>query len=67
MTAARGSASDAVFANDLARFNVMLNDLDAVVTFPDGFVGIDPTKAPAELLEAYCHLVSYGYANGLLT
>jgi len=67
VSATRGSASDAVFANDLARFNVMLNDLDAVVTEPDGFRWIDRTKAPAELLEAYCRLVSYGYANGLLT
>jgi len=60
-------ATQRVFDADLARFNATLNDLDAVVTEPDGFRWIDRTKAPAELLEAYCRLVSYGYANGLLT
>ena len=59
-------ASRSVFNADLARFDATFNDLDAVVTEPDGFRWIDPTKAPAELVNSYLSLVSYGYANGLL-
>ena len=66
MSSARGSASDAVFANDLARFNAVFNGVDAVVTEPDGFTWIDPTRVPAELLDSYAALQSYGYANGLM-
>ena len=60
-------ATQRVFDADLARFNATLNDLDAVVTEPDGFRWIDYTKAPAELIDAYFDLIGYGYANGLLT
>jgi len=66
VSAARGSASDAVFANDLARFDALFHDADAVVVEPDGFTWIDPTKVSAALLDTYCNLLSYGYANGLM-
>ena len=61
------SSSDAVFANDLARFDAMFNDMDAVVTEPDGFKWVDPAKVPAEFMDAYASLVSYGYASGSLS
>jgi hypothetical protein len=51
---------------DLARLNAEFHRLGAVVTYDDGFVGIDPDKAPADLLRLYAAITSYGYANGLL-
>ena len=54
------------FEADMARFDKMFTDADAIVIEPDGFKWIDPTKVPAELLDIYCNLLSYGYANGLI-
>lgn len=54
------------FTADLARMNTKFEALGAVQAYDDGFMAIDPTKAPAALLSAYQGLVSYGYANGLL-
>ncbi len=55
-----------VFDADLDRMNARFEALGAIVTFDDGFQGIDPTKAPAALVSAYSGLLQYGYANGLI-
>jgi hypothetical protein len=60
------SASHRVFQADLDRFNKMFDELDAFVFEDDKIVGIDPEKAPADVLGAYQRLTSYGYANGLV-
>jgi hypothetical protein len=53
-------------AADLDRVGAQLEALGAVITFDDGFQGIDPTKAPVALVGAYSRLMQYGYANGLI-
>jgi hypothetical protein len=55
-----------VFNADLTKMNAAFEALDALVTYEDGFVAIDETKAPAHMLSAYRLLISYGYANGLI-
>ena len=59
-------ALQSAFDADLARLNAKLEELGAVVTAPDGWCGIDPSKVPADLLRQYGGLTSYGYANGLI-
>jgi hypothetical protein len=58
--------SQEVFDTDRARLEAAIAKLGAVVTFDDGTQGIDPTIAPASLIDTYSNLLSYGYANGLL-
>jgi hypothetical protein len=55
------------FYADLERINATLHSLDAVVTDADGFVSVDESKVPAEVLRSYRFLAKYGAANGLLT
>ena len=59
------TASRRVFQADLNRFNDMFEELDAFVIEDGKIVGIDPERAPADVLGAYQRLTSYGYANGL--
>lgn len=58
--------TQAVFDADLDRMNAKIEEFGAVITFDDGFQGIDETKVPAGLLSAYSGLLSYGYANSLI-
>ena len=60
------SASRRVFQADLDRFNDMFGELDAFIIDEGVIVGIDPEKAPGDVLGAYQRLTSYGYSNGLL-
>lgn len=55
-----------IFNADLARFDKLFTDADALVTYDDGFVGIDQTKVPASALRSYNLLIQFGYANGLI-
>lgn len=61
-----GTASEKVFDADMARFDKAFRAADALVTYSDGFIGIDETKVPADLIRSYQRLVCYGYATGLL-
>ena len=54
------------FEADMARFNKLFIAADAIVIEPDGHKWIDPTKVSGELIDVYCNLLSYGYANGLI-
>lgn len=54
------------FAADVARFDKMFTDADAIRTESDGFQWIDPTKVPAAAVAAYNRLMSFGFANGLV-
>jgi len=60
------TASQAVFDADHRRLNAAIEECGAVVTYPDGFVGIDADRCPPYLLSAYQMLMQYGFANGLL-
>lgn len=61
-----GTPLQAVFDRDLERFNGWFHAAGAVVTHDDGTRGIDPAKAPADLVRAYRKLICFGAANGLL-
>lgn len=71
-TATRPTASQRVFDADLARFDAMFQEADAIRsgTDPDGtvFHYIDPAFAAANgrTVGAYRGLLTYGYANGLM-
>ena len=54
------------FEADMARFDKMFADANAIMTTDDGFAYIDQSKFPADIIDTYWNLVSYGYANGLL-
>ena len=54
------------FAADLAKINAKIVALDGVRAEPDGFTWVDPARVPAELMDVYKNLLSYGYANGLI-
>jgi len=68
----RLTASQRVFDADLARFDAMFQEADAVRsgTDPDGtvFHFIDPAFAAANVstVRAYKGLLAYGYATGLM-
>jgi hypothetical protein len=55
---------DERFRIDLARINATLVELNAVKRTADGFAHVDVDKVPPELMTAYSHLVSLGYAGG---
>lgn len=54
------------FDRDLEKLNRWLRDRGALIECEDGFVGIDESKAPESLINAYSRLLQFGYANGLL-
>ena len=63
------TASQRVFDADLARFDKMFREADAICEGFDGvehFTYIDTTKVPAATVSAYNRLASYGFANGLM-
>lgn len=60
------TSQQAAFDADLTKINATIEGLGALVTYADGFVGIDPTKVPDALLRAYRGLLCFGYANGLI-
>ena len=51
---------------DLEKFNRTFEELGAVVTYDDGFVGIDSAKVPAAMLAAYNMIQQNGFASGVL-
>jgi hypothetical protein len=53
------------FYRNLDDFDDALRPLGAVVTIGD-FTGLDETKVPPDLMDAYRGLIRYGYANGLM-
>ena len=55
---------DECFRIDLARINATLVELNAVKRTADGFAHVDVDQVPPELMTAYSHLVSLGYADG---
>ena len=54
------------FQKDLANTSNALDEMGAVRVLDDGFMFIDPAVAPASLIDAYQHLLQFGYANGYL-
>lgn len=69
LNTATRTASLQVFANDLARFDKVFRDADALVEGFDGaepFTYIDESKVSAETMRAYRRLIQYGAANGLI-
>ena len=59
--------SNQAFTADIARFDAMFTEADAIRTDPtDGFRWIDESKVPASAVSAYRLLMQYGYANGLM-
>ncbi len=65
-TYAAGRIARSAFDADLGRMNARLEALGAIVTYEDGWQGLDASKVPAPLLSAYSGLIQFGYANGLL-
>jgi hypothetical protein len=60
----RARSTAECFRIDLARINAILVELNAVKRTADGFAYVDVDKVPPELMTAYSHLVSLGYADG---
>lgn len=55
-----------IFNADLNKFNAAFKKMGALIEDDGVIVGVDPTVAPAVMLNSYKNLVSYGYANSLL-
>lgn len=58
--------SQQAFNTDLNKFNTAFQRMGAVIMEDGAPVGVDPTVAPAWMLDSYSRLLSYGYANSLL-
>lgn len=56
----------AVFDADLDKFNTAFREMGALVVEDGEVIGIDPTVAPAAMLDSYSRLTQYGIVNGLL-
>jgi hypothetical protein len=54
------------FYRDLDALNEAFQQAGAVMTFGDGWQGIDESSVHPDLLDAYRSLLRYGYTNGLL-
>lgn len=54
------------FNADMARFDKMFTQADAIRTEADGFQWIDETRVSAVAVSAYRRLMQFGYANGLV-
>lgn len=54
------------FQADLARFDALFRERDAILEFEDGSRGVDGTKLPDGVLTTYGNLMQFGYVNGLI-
>lgn len=54
------------FTADLARYDAMFRNADAIRTDADGFAWIDQSKVPVSAIRSYQLLMQFGYANGLV-
>jgi hypothetical protein len=59
-------AAPVYFKADLRRLEELFAVCGAIYRDSDGWRGIDPSKAPADAVEAYGRLLQQGYSKGWL-